>query len=543
MIITACALALLPCVFTEPVQAQAVWGKVGTSSLMEASGFEMNYKWAPVQGWLGMGVSDSFNLGGYLQTRVYRSDVGFGDRYLPFVLSTDEFETSRYFSGRGIFAHRDFENGSWTAFAGATSSEISYSFYRSFATGDPTAGFSFQRRLTDRLRFQSFNIVQQKITSLQDFGFKLNDNLDLGLSAGIGNNAHYVSTGATFNYRRLRLLGSYTSAGDSFLRVSGVSTMAPERTGANLRAYYQPWRRLQLTGSHENLLSPALRSGEVPVKISLDGASASAQLWQTHFGGSVSTSTSGPLRTTTESYSISRNLTQRISVSGSAFRFHNTDGLSKTWVASVTENISPRLNLYQGFNHAGNANNVVWGLQLLTNRLTFGIENTTIYSPLAGGFGGKQYMQAWSFNLSTSLTRGIRLHTNTYMDFEGKTRYTAWADGIGFARNGETLPNAAPVANSLGAFLVKGRVIDTEGKPLWGIAIQVDGRQTYSDSSGRFLLHFRKGQTYPVAVLLDRSLNRNNYEVVEAPVTATAESEEISSEITIVLRAAIASPR
>jgi hypothetical protein len=532
-------LMLLLFAFTEPARAQAFWGKVGTSTLMQASGFEMNYKWAPVQGWIGMGVSAAFNFGAYLQTRAYHTDIGLGDRYLPLVLSTDEFDKSRYFSGRGVFVHRDLERGSWTAFGGATSSEISYSFYRSFATGDPTAGFILEHKLTDRIKFQSFNFAQRRITSLQDVDFKLNEDLDLSLSAGVGNGEHYFSTGGTFNHRNFRLLGSYTSAGNTFLRVSGVSTMAPERIGANVRAYYQPWRRLQLTGSHENLLSPVLRSGELPAKVSLDGASASAQWWHTRFGGSISTSTSGQLKTMTESYSVSRNLTQRISVTGSAFRFHNADELSKTWVASVQENLSPRLNLYQGFSHAGSANNLVWGLQLLTNRLTFGIENTTIYSPLAGGFSGKQYMRAWSLNLSAPLVRGIHLHTNTYVDFAGKTRYTAWADGIGFARNGDTVPNAAPVANNMGAFIVRGRVMDPDGKPLWGIAVQVDGQQTYSDSSGRFFLHFRRGETYPVAILLDRSINRGNYQVVQTPVTATAEPEETAPEITIILRPAV----
>lgn len=519
--------------------AQAVWGKVGTSTLMEASGFEMDYKWSkwmPVQGWIGAGYSDSFNIGGYLQTRTHGYDVGLGDRYLPFVLSTDVFDQSRYFSARGAFVHRDDEKSSWTAFGGATSGEISYSFYRSFVTADPTAGFIYQRKLSDRLSLQSYNFVQQKITSLQSLRFVARENLTLGVSAGVGNNDYEFSIAGDYSRPGLHLTGSYIASEDTFRRISGVSSQMAERTGLNLRVLYQPWRRLQVSAGHENLISPVLEEGDVPKPVSLDSVSASFLVQKFRLGTSLSTSSSGPLTTRTESYSISRPITSRISVSGSSFRFHTGGITTSTWVTSVQEKISPRLNIYQGLSHAGNSNNLVWGARLLSNRLTVGIEQNVMYSPLAGGFAGKQYMQAWTINLGVPLVRGIRVHADTYLDATGKMRYTTWADGIGFSRNGEQIPTSSTLVTTLGKFIVRGRVIDPDGKPVWGIPVQVDGKMTYSDSSGQFFLRFSKGQTYPVAVLIDQSLNRTAYQVVRAPVTATAELESAAPEIIIVVR-------
>ena len=128
---TACLFVFLFAFAEPPLSAQAFWVKsAGTSSLMNASGVEMNYKWAPVSGWIGGGYADGPSVGGYLQTRVDGYDLGAGDRYLPFNLSTDVFEKSRYFSSRGLFVHRGDERDPWTAFGGATSGETSYSFYR-----------------------------------------------------------------------------------------------------------------------------------------------------------------------------------------------------------------------------------------------------------------------------------------------------------------------------------------------------------------------------------------------------------------------------
>ncbi len=522
-----------------PASAQSVWGKVGTSTLMQASGFQMDYKlskWTPMQGWLGLGHSDSFDIGGYVQTRTHGYEVGLGDRYIPFVLSTDVFDQSRYFSARGGFLHRSNEKSSWLAFGGATSGEVSYSFYHAYVTEDPAAGFIYEHKLGDRVTLQSYNFFQREITSLQSLKFDAAKDLTLGISTGVGNSDPVFSVAGDYFHHWLRVTSSYTASEDTFRRISGVSSMAAERTGLNVRAMVQPWRRFQLTGGHENLISPVLKKGDVPKPVSLDSVSAAFQVEKFRLGTAFSASSSGPLTTRTESYSVSRQITSSISATGSIFRFHTSGLLTKSWVTSVQENLSPRLNIYQGLSHSGNANSVVWGARVLSNRMTVGIEQNVIYSPLAGGFSGKQYMQTWTVNLNVPLVHGIRAHADTYLDATGRMRYTTWADGIGFSRDGEQNPASSVPNVSLGRFIVKGRVIDSDGKPVWGIAIQVDGKMTYSDSSGQFFLRFRRGETYPLTVLIERSLNRTSYVVVQAPVTALADPESVASEIVIVVR-------
>ena len=56
-------------------------------------------------------------------------------------------------------------------------------------------------------------------------------------------------------------------------------------------------------------------------------------------------------------------------------------------------------------------------------------------------------------------------------------------------------------------------------------------------------MRFRKGLTYPVVNLSNRGLNPQYYEVVQAPVSATAETEDLAHEILIVVRRATPPPK
>ena len=69
--------------FNKNANAQSVWAEGGTSTMFRASGFQVNYHWAPVQGWASASWSDGFHVGGYLQTQIKGYNVGAGDWYQP----------------------------------------------------------------------------------------------------------------------------------------------------------------------------------------------------------------------------------------------------------------------------------------------------------------------------------------------------------------------------------------------------------------------------------------------------------------------------
>jgi hypothetical protein len=216
----------------------------------------------------------------------------------------------------------------------------------------------------------------------------------------------------------------------------------------------------------------------------------------------------------------------------------NIGPTTKVYSASVNERYSARLTLNQGVVTQQGMTSMTFGGNFTSNRITVGIQHDLLYTPLAGGFGNSNYTHVWSVNLNLNLFHGLRLHTNSFVDAVGRVRYTAWADGIGWSRDGEEAPTAKSSTPSFGKFVVKGVVQDEKGEPIWGVRVQVDGHAAYSDNKGQFFLRFSKGLQYPVAVITEASLNPQQYEVVRAPVSALAETEEMAAPIVIVMRPA-----
>jgi hypothetical protein len=302
---------------------------------------------------------------------------------------------------------------------------------------------------------------------------------------------------------------------------------------------FQPKRNFQFSIGHDNLLSPTLMTNQEPQRVSLESLSASMRLKGFNFGGGFSYSKAGSLTARTENFGVSRKVRSNIAASGQLMRIENNNQLTTILIGNLQEKISPRLTINQGVSSQSNNHSFTWGAHWIGNRFTIGVQQDVLYTPLAGGFNGKPYTSVWTINLLMQLPHRLRVHLDSFVDPSGKIRYTSWVDGIGFSRYGEALPhNTGTVNANFSRFVVMGRVQDEQGTPVWGIAVQVDGQTAFTDNNGRFFLRFKKGLTYPLAVLPQRGLNPQYYEVVQAPVSATAETEDIGHQILIVVRQA-----
>jgi len=532
-------LFLLLIAFSQQSPAQAIWAEGGTSTMIRASGFELNYDWKPMQGWFGAGWQQGFTFGGFMQTQLHGYDVGIGDRYQPMVLDTDVFDQSRYFAERGVFLLKRDESRTVSAFAGSTANEQATTFYRAFTANQPTGGLFVEQKIGDRASFHSVDLVQDRMTSIQSFRYKVSDDVSVSAAGGVGHGSGFLSFATEMKRRLWRLTASYTEAGNDFERVGGVLTNAAERVGLNARFQYQPKRNVFFTLDHENLLSPTIVENQLPQRVSLDSVDVGTSLKNFRLSAGATTSTSGNLHTNTENASVSRNLFSGISASGGVMRIVSNYENTTIVIGNVREKVSPRLSLNQGISAQSNSKNFTWGVNWLSNRFTIGVQQDMLYTPLAGGFNGKLTESMWAVNLVAPLWRSTKLHVDSFVDPAGKVRYTAWLDGIGWSRHGVQIASHPELTrSSFGKFVVAGMVVDTAGNPVFGIAVQVDGQTAFSDNTGHFFLRFDKGLTYPLAVLPDRSLSSQYYQVVQAPVSATAETDDIAHQIVIVLKRA-----
>jgi hypothetical protein len=508
--------------------------------MFRASGFQLNYNWAPVSGWFGAGWQNGATVGGYLQTTVDHYDVGIGDRYQPMNIDTDVFDQSRYFAGLGVFVQKRDESRTVSAFAGTTANEQTTTFYRAFTANQPTGGFFVDQKLNSDFSFHSIDLMQDRLTSIQSVRYKPSDNFEVSAAGGVGHGSGFLSFATVMQQKLWQLTASYTETGADFERLSGVLTNAPERVGLNVRFYFHPKRNLHFAVTHENLLSPTLIENALPRRVSLDSVDAGTEIKGFSFAGSATTSTSGVLHTETETGSVSRNLFAGIAASASVMRIGTQYGSSDILIINARKKITSHLSVNGGASSQSDSKNINWGAQWVSNRLTLGVQQDVLYTPLAGGFNGSQYSKIWTVNVVAPMPRGIRIHVDSFVNPSGKMQYTAWLDGLGWSRNGSPMPHQYNASPSFGRFFVTGVVQDQAGDPVFGIAVQVDGQTAFSDSTGHFTLRFGKGLTYPLAVLPDRSLAAQYYQVVQAPVSATAETEDSVHPILIIVKRATA---
>ncbi|MGE0407156.1 MAG: hypothetical protein AB7O65_12735, partial [Candidatus Korobacteraceae bacterium] len=108
---------------------------------------------------------------------------------MPLTFYSDIFEQSRYFTGRGLFLSRTGERQSWTAFAGTTSRDYSFAFFRSFQSDQRTAALLLERKLSRAISVQSFDAVQNaKLTSIGSLRLQLGEGLQISGAGGVGAN-------------------------------------------------------------------------------------------------------------------------------------------------------------------------------------------------------------------------------------------------------------------------------------------------------------------------------------------------------------------
>jgi hypothetical protein len=143
--------------------------------------------------------------------------------------------------------------------------------------------------------------------------------------------------------------------------------------------------------------------------------------------------------------SMTRSIGRRFTAFGSVIRFSNRPNPAQNlYVLTSEERISPRLSIRQTMTRSEGHTSMGWGGRFLSNRVTLGLDYQTIFTPLAIGFGGRQFVQAWMVSVQFSLPRGAQFHYDNLLDPFGRVRYTAYGSGIGYSREGEMPLTSVP---------------------------------------------------------------------------------------------------
>jgi hypothetical protein len=525
------AIALLAAV--APAQVFKIEG--GKSTLFDADGGSLSIKGPNSDSEFGAGVyAGHFQYGAVVRTKVLGYTVTAGDDSVRFDLPTDVFESTAYFSSRGVGISKNSADSGFYAFGGLTSRWLGTSFFRAARSEDPVGVFFFHHRITDTLHFYSRDIFTEKYTALQALQWTPEKWLKTSATAGIGSGKPYLATAADADIDKWRLKGSYVAVSPDFRRiiVPDIQNSEPERE--NLQATYRFSRDATVSASHRNLLQPLTLDGDL-ARASMDQVNGTFRIKQTYFGTGLFTSRFQGQDSWGTNFYVGQRYRQFLDVSANYFASKSGDQKVDSMITGTfREIITPRLNVLQVLNYSNGNVSLSYGGEFITNRFNASVDYQTVYLPFRTS---KPFQQTLSFNTTVHVVGPFSVTAASSVAPDGRVRYTFGASTYLY-RYGSLMPSWGQSHESyrFPKYVVQGVVKDEQGRPLSGAAVQIGSDLVYSDGQGRFLYRSSKNKPMKFAIVPSEFLTAGIYEVLKAPDSVTPEREAQAQDVQVVVR-------
>ncbi len=460
-----------------------------------------------------------------------------GDNSVPFTLPTDVFDGSHYFSARGIGATRKDVESNFYAFAGTTSTWMGTGFFNAAKSNDPVGIFFCERKLSKQLTFVSRDILSDRQTLLQGVEYRANKWLKASLTDGIGSNQKYFASALDAETQKLAFKASYVVTGDMFRRVTVISPMSSEVNKGNVQMLYKPNEFVSITTGHENILEPLTPGGPMQ-QASVNQLSSDFHVEKFYFGTGLFTSKASGRSTQGTNLYLGRRIGQRFEVNTNFFQSKpqankTAPGQTTTILSgTVRENFSSRFSLLQLISRTGGQTTFAFGGDFTSNRLLLRADYQNVYLPFRPD---RPFQQALALNVALRVAGPLQLTAASNVAPDGHLRYSFGASTYLYRFRGMMM-NANSDSFSIAKYVVQGVVDDDQGAPVEGAALHIGKEVAYTDSSGHFLVRFSKRGPFPLSVVPEEFITNGVYEVVSAPSQVSAESEDNSRDVQVVVR-------
>ncbi len=505
----------------------------GSSSLLDAEGGSLEVHAADYTGRIDLGYLGRPSLGFFFSRPYKTSLLGAGDQQIPFVLPTDLFDQSFYFLGRGLSLSRNVTDGHLFVFAGTTTDGFFAPFLNVARDDTPSGAIFYEKKLSPTLRFVSRNILSVRQTSIQAIEWAARKDIKTALSAGIGNNQAYGATSFSMDKHWMLLDASYALSGNAFQRVLVATPQLSENDRENIRFELHPLSNVRIVVSRNNYLASISPTGVAHAMVQGLGAGASVLGFQ--LNGSLFDSTTSLGNSSALSFGVRHKVTRQLEAGVDFLR----SGFSKnapehSLVGDLREIVNSRFSVTQVISHNNGQTTVDFGGNLLSNFMTVSVDYQTVFLPFVQSPNG-QFKQVMVLGLHFQLPHGVQFNMDTNVTPLGQVRYTAY--GSTYAYRG--MGNSSPGTSFSGAFLqnvVRGEVLDPDGEPIAGAALQIGAELAVTDSDGNFMVRVKKTGDLSLKVAFEEFTAPGKYVIVQAPQTVKATREDSAQEYSIVLR-------
>ena len=511
----------------------------GESTLLGAQGGSVEFKAPDYDGAIGLGSYDGkFEFGANTRYQFHGYTLLGGDENIPFNLPTDVFDSSHYFSARGLGATRTYDASKFYAFAGTTSTWMGTGFFNAASSDNPAGIFFYERKWNNDLTFFSRDIVSNTQTALQGVEWRAEKWLKTGVTGGIGSNQKYFASSADVETEKLALKASYVLTGDRFERVTVVSPLASEVNKGNVQLVYKPDQYMSFTTGHENILEPLTIGGPMQ-QASVNQFSTDFHVQQFYFGSGLFSSDASGRKAQGENVYIGRRFGQRFEVNTNYFESQpeaqgNVPGEKSSILSgTIRENFSSRFSLLQLVSRTAGQTTYGFGGDFTSNRLQVRVDYQNVYLPFRPS---NPFEQALALNATIRIKGPLQVSAMSNVAPDGHVRYSFGASTYLYRERGMAVNAISQDSFSIAKYLIQGFVKDENGLPVEGAALHVGKEVAYTDSSGHFQVRVSKHGPYGVVVAPDEFLTNAIYEVVLAPPQVRAEADDVAGEVEIVVR-------
>jgi len=532
-------LIILSMVTRAPAQVFRIQG--GQSTLLDAEGGSVEFKAPQYDGSVGLGFyNGQLRYGASTRYQYHGYTIMGGDEAIPFMLPTDVFDASHYFSVRGLGVTRGNESNRFYALAGTTSTWVGTGFF-SAATSDRPAGlFFYEHKWSREWKFFSRNIASNAQTSLQGVEWTPEKWLKGAISSGIGSNQKYFASSVDVETQKVAIKSSYVFAGDQFQRVTVVSPLSSEVNKGNVQMLYRPNQFVTITTGHQNILEPVTLGGTMQ-QASVNQFSADFHVKRFYFGTGLFASNASGRQTEGKNIYVGRRLGRRFELNTNWFESKpksvppETIGSGTVTILSgtVREDFSSRFSLLQLISRTDGQTTFAFGGDFTSNRFQFRADYQNVYLPFRPL---NPFEQALALNVMVRVTGPLQLTAASNVAPDGHIRYSFGMSTWLYRQRGLAVNAVSQDSFSISKYVVHGSVKDEQGVPVEGAALHIGKEIAYTNSAGHFEVRFSKHGPYALAVAPDEFLSNTVYEPVTAPSQARAEADEMASQVEIVVR-------
>ena len=495
--------------------------------------------WTPrSEGWIGAGYADGWRLGGYAKTIVGKDTLGAGSRFESLSLPTDLFGGAPYVLTQGIDWQSRRGDTRWMLLAGLSGVGVGAPFVNTVRAERPVVTGVMERRVASDLTLHARAVASARQSLFAGMRWRTPGSPHIGNAVvGLGANVPYGALTASGSTTRFDYRAGFIAFAPGFRRADVPLPRVSEAYRENVVVTTRMTRNVSVVVGRQHFRQE--QSDTVPAaQVRIHQLAAHLRRFNWEVNGGVFDARTAVGSRLSGFGSVGRNFGSRLSATLSGYATEGDSGrYSTSATLSTRQIISPRLSLLQLVSRTEGQTSAGLGGSFQAGFTAVSIDYQTVYVPLRQP---DPFVRTLALSVRLQLGR-YSTNVASTVDPAGNVSYTA--SGSTFLYLGEFGTAAAPITMKFERYVIRGMVVDEAGVPFEGAAIEVGDAFVVTNSRGEFMVRVPRPGVQAVRVALEEFVIPGDFEVVTAPASVVAQTEELARPVTIVVRRRAAAPR